>query len=145
MGLAMSKELPNGVELGYYRIVSLTTMVGVNCIIEVAGYTDQKKRAEEQSTGADVYVDTQFVNVDYDPEMSVAKAYSLLKGMPEFADARDVVDAWAVGAAYRVNDTVAYDGETYRCIQEHTAQGDWTPPVVPALWAVAKKAGAPRA
>jgi len=42
--------------------------------------------------------------------------------------------AWAVGVAYAVNDTVTYGGSTYKCLQAHTSQADWTPPAVPALW-----------
>jgi predicted chitinase len=41
---------------------------------------------------------------------------------------------WAVGVAYAVNDTVTYGGSTYKCIQAHTSQADWTPPAVAALW-----------
>jgi predicted chitinase/chitodextrinase len=42
--------------------------------------------------------------------------------------------AWAVGVAYAVNDTVTYNGSSYKCIQAHTSQADWTPVAVPALW-----------
>ncbi len=43
---------------------------------------------------------------------------------------------WAVGVAYKVGDIVTYtpDGKRYRCLQAHTSQAGWTPPVVPALW-----------
>jgi hypothetical protein len=43
---------------------------------------------------------------------------------------------WAVGVAYKVNDIVIYvpNGFTYKCLQAHTSQADWTPPAVPALW-----------
>jgi len=45
---------------------------------------------------------------------------------------------WAVGVAYKVGDIVTYtpDGKRYRCLQAHTSQAGWTPPVVPALWQV---------
>jgi hypothetical protein len=35
-----------------------------------------------------------------------------------------------------VNDIVIYvpNGFTYKCLQAHTSQADWTPPAVPALW-----------
>ncbi len=42
--------------------------------------------------------------------------------------------AWAVGVAYAVNDTVTYGGCTYKVLQAHTSQSDWTPPAVPALF-----------
>jgi streptogrisin C len=36
--------------------------------------------------------------------------------------------------AYKVGDVVTYAGVSYRCLQAHTSQPDWTPPAVPALW-----------
>ena len=42
--------------------------------------------------------------------------------------------AWAAGVAYKVGDVVTYNGQSYKCLQAHTSQPDWTPPVVPALW-----------
>jgi chitinase len=42
--------------------------------------------------------------------------------------------AWVVGHAYKVGDRVSYAGHNYQCLQAHTSQSDWTPPVVPALW-----------
>ena len=43
-------------------------------------------------------------------------------------------DEWYSGVAYAVGDRRQYDGLLYRCVQAHTSQNDWTPPVVPALW-----------
>ena len=37
---------------------------------------------------------------------------------------------------YTTGDRVQYQGALYKCIQAHTAQSDWTPDVVPALWTV---------
>ena len=50
------------------------------------------------------------------------------------APARADRGAWAVGVAYAVNDTVTYGGCTYKVIQAHTSQADWTPPAVAALF-----------
>lgn len=44
---------------------------------------------------------------------------------------------WAANTAYKVGDEVNYAGKIFKCIQAHKSQPDWTPPVVPALWAVA--------
>jgi predicted carbohydrate-binding protein with CBM5 and CBM33 domain len=41
---------------------------------------------------------------------------------------------WKAGTAYRVGDTVTYNGVSYRCRQAHTAIAGWEPPNVPALW-----------
>lgn len=43
-------------------------------------------------------------------------------------------DEWAAGTTYAVNDEVTYQGNTYRCLQAHTAIVGWHPPAVPALW-----------
>jgi hypothetical protein len=41
---------------------------------------------------------------------------------------------WVTNHAYKVGDVVTYAGLSYRCLQAHTSQPDWTPPAVPALW-----------
>lgn len=148
MGLIRNEELSNGVKLSYYRIVSLTTVVGLQTVIEVAGYTSQEKREEEQvsivdpeTNPSDVFIDTQYIAVDYDPDMSVNKAYALLKAMPEWEDAEDVIDKWAAGTAYYIGD-LAMDGEQeYECIQPHTSQEGWEPHATPALWKVHEEGG----
>lgn len=140
MAIRLQETLPNGVPLSYHRIVSLTTVVNQQCVIEVASYVSQDAREQEQAaiadpeTGCDVYVSTQLISVDYDPEMSVTKAYTLLKGMEEYKDATDVIDNWAVGVAYYTDDLRMHGGKRYRCLQSHTSQADWAPDLAPALW-----------
>ncbi|KAK7057408.1 carbohydrate-binding module family 12 protein [Favolaschia claudopus] len=41
---------------------------------------------------------------------------------------------WEPGTYYPLGSTVQYEGHHYKIIQAHTSQGDWTPPVTPALW-----------
>ncbi|MFC4057298.1 lytic polysaccharide monooxygenase [Planomonospora corallina] len=41
---------------------------------------------------------------------------------------------WRQGGKYVVGNVVTHLGVKYRCIQSHTAYGDWAPPKVPALW-----------
>ncbi|MGA5818015.1 M28 family peptidase [Kitasatospora sp. NPDC094028] len=41
---------------------------------------------------------------------------------------------WTPGTTYQVGDVVTYNGVGYRCVQGHTAQVGWEPPIVPALW-----------
>ena len=140
MGISKDETLPNGVPLSYYRIVSLNTLVNHQCVIEVAGYINQGEREKEQAAildpdaGCDVYIDTRYVVVDYDPDMSVNKAYELLKATPEYADATDVWDAWAIGESYYVGDIRDYEGQLYQCKQAHTSQEGYEPPNAPALW-----------
>jgi hypothetical protein len=47
------------------------------------------------------------------------------------------IQEWIVGEQVAVGDLRTYEGITYVCIQAHTTQAGWTPPVVPALWGVA--------
>jgi len=44
--------------------------------------------------------------------------------------------AWSEADDYAIGDLRRYDGSLYRCVQAHTAQSDWHPDVVPALWTV---------
>lgn len=152
MGIKKDETLPNGVPLNYYRIVSLTTVVNHQTVIELAGYvskdarqTEQDAQAEAQETGkypeTNVFIDTRYIEMDYDPEMSVTKAYDYLKSLPEWEDAEDVVDKWQAGASYYVGDVFAYDGVEYECIQSHTSQVGWEPPNASSLWKVHKKEG----
>lgn len=145
MAISIDKTLPNGVPLSYYRIVSLTTVVNKQTTIELAGYVSEDARKAEQDAQAeahesgqypatDVFIDTQYIALDYDPDMSVNKAYALLKAMPDWEDAEDVIDKWAANAAYYVGDVIVYEGSEYECIQSHTSQAGWEPPNATALW-----------
>lgn len=49
----------------------------------------------------------------------------------------DAVRVWAAGIDYIVGDVLAYPDEhspQYECLQAHTSQEGWEPPLVPALW-----------
>jgi len=43
-------------------------------------------------------------------------------------------DNWTIGVTYQIDDIVTYNNTNYICVQAHTSQAGWTPPVVPALW-----------
>lgn len=44
------------------------------------------------------------------------------------------VPQWRAGEAVTVGARRWYDGTLVECVQAHTTQADWTPPVTPALW-----------
>lgn len=98
MALLKTKELENGITTNYHRIVSLTSIVNNQCIIEVASYINQNKRSEEkeyyESNDEDklmnVFIETKYYNTDYDENMSVKTAYEYLKSLDEFKDSEDV-------------------------------------------------------
>ncbi|MEG3627828.1 alpha-lytic protease prodomain-containing protein [Streptomyces poriticola] len=44
------------------------------------------------------------------------------------------VDTWTAGRVYEAGATVAHGGARYQCLQNHQAQGTWSPDGTPALW-----------
>jgi hypothetical protein len=52
----------------------------------------------------------------------------------EFADIAVLYPPWTPDANYAVDDLTYYDGRVWRCVQAHTAQADWAPEFVPALF-----------
>ena len=71
----------------------------------------------------------------------IRQAYTLLKAMPEWVGAEDVIDAWAAGVSYFKGDIVMYGEQQYECIQPHTSQEGWEPSNVPALWKLHEEGG----
>jgi hypothetical protein len=41
---------------------------------------------------------------------------------------------WMAGERVQVGTVRTYGGSSYRCLQAHVTQSDWTPPATPALW-----------
>ena len=46
----------------------------------------------------------------------------------------DLYQPWEVGHSYAAGDIRRYQGKLYRCLQDHTAQEDWTPDSAVSLW-----------
>lgn len=143
MGLNKQITLSNGINLEYHRITAIVVIVNDSVRIDVASYTTQDKRVDEQAhlsdpdnVSFDAFIDGKSYLVDYDPDMSVNKAYALLKAMPEYSDAEDVIDKWAAGVSYYIGDIVVDGEQEYECIQSHTSQEGWEPHATPALWKV---------
>lgn len=147
MGLSKTYESDSGVPLKYHRIVVLTQHVNVATIIEVQSYTSEGKRIEEQEIHAanveaggaltpfNGYTEGEIINIPYDPDMTVARAYAYLKTLDKYQGAEDVIDKWAAETSYYTGDVVMHGDDQYECIQPHTSQADWTPDATPALWA----------
>lgn len=97
MALSKRVALGNGVTVNYHRVVGFNVTTNVQNTIEVASYTSRAKRAEEEAAVAasepmNVYIETVYHSVPYDPTMTVAGAYEYLKTLPEFEGAVDVLD-----------------------------------------------------
>ena len=41
---------------------------------------------------------------------------------------------WSQTAVYSTGDRVCYESTLYKCLQDHTAQADWTPDTAVSLW-----------
>lgn len=53
------------------------------------------------------------------------------------ADALQAVELfpkWSDSAEYFTDDRVRYEATLYKCLQDHTAQADWTPDAAVSLW-----------
>lgn len=97
--MALYKEitLGNGVVVNYHRVVSVNIITNIQNIIEVASYTSKEKREEEKTAietrgDSNVFIETAYLNADYDQTMSIVSAYDYLKTLPEYEDATDVMD-----------------------------------------------------
>ena len=57
----------------------------------------------------------------------------------------ELFPAWKAGETtginYAVGDRVRYEDKLYKCVQAHTSQIGWEPPVTPALWTEVAKPG----
>lgn len=133
----------------WHEVMGITQFVGTSTWIEVASWEDQDAREHDRTA-----IRTSLLH-DFVDGMTVAEAEAVAKDANEFAEYTDptealideiiakvgddaacaVFAAWEAGHAYRLNDRATYGGAVYRCIQSHTSQSDWTPDVVPALWA----------
>lgn len=94
--MALKKEiiLKSGIPVNYHRVVSVNNITNHASIIEIASYVSEDKRKEEQEalankTAMDVFMSTEYINVDYTKSLNVDTAYEYLKTLDKFAGAVD--------------------------------------------------------
>lgn len=101
MALKKKIELSNGVITNYHRIVSINKITNQTTIIEIASYTTEGKREEEeiaiqegQETGIaipmNVFIDTTYINKEYNEEDTIEDLYDYLKTTEKFKEAEDI-------------------------------------------------------
>ena len=101
MALSKKKELENGVEVNYHRIVSINEIIGNETIIEVASYTSEEKRNEEknalesgkksgEAVPMNVFINTNYINKEYSEKDTPENCYKYLKTLDEFKNAKDI-------------------------------------------------------
>jgi len=97
MALIKAIELGNGITVNYHRIVSVNNITNHASIIEVASYTSKAKREEEKTALANgeamnVFIDTKYLNKEYEKELNVDTAYAYLKTLDMFIGYTDDLD-----------------------------------------------------
>lgn len=95
MAIQKEIELESGVIVRYHRIVSLNKITN-NCnLVEVASYTSKEKREEEKiaietGTEMNVFIDTTYINKEYNETETIEDTYEYLKSTEKFKDAKDI-------------------------------------------------------
>ncbi len=113
MALQKQIELENGVVLNYHRITSLNKITNIVNTIEVSSYTNEAQRNKEQqyqlvqkksanneelteeeqellNNGINVFIDTDYINIPYDENMTIESAYEYLKITETYKEAEDI-------------------------------------------------------
>lgn len=97
--MALIKEivLSSGIPVNYHRVVSVNNITNHASIIEVASYTNAEKREEEKAAlanneGMDVFIDSDYIETPYDPDLNVISAYEYLKTTEKYSGAEDDLD-----------------------------------------------------
>lgn len=113
MALYKEIELDNGIIVNYHRIVSLNKITNQQNIIEVASYINEGKREIEKEyqeiqaksargeelteeekeileKGINVFIDTTYIDKEYNAEENIENCYEYLKTTEKFKDAKDI-------------------------------------------------------
>lgn len=93
MGLRKMIQLENGVTVNYHRIVSINKITNKTIIIEVASYTSEEKRKQEiekEGQPINVFIDTTYLDKEYNETDSIRDLYNYLKTTEKFSEAEDV-------------------------------------------------------
>ena len=103
---------------------------------------DTAQSAEQSLLDAETWA----LNNGYYPEYIDEAQAALDAVLPILTDeqAEQVPDAfplWAAGVAYKVGDRIRYTGSLYKCVQAHTSQEGWEPPVATSLWSAIGEPG----
>lgn len=94
MAILKSIELQNGITVSYHRVVSVNNITNHTSIIEVASYTNKAKREEEKEKlenheEMDIFINSDYLETEYDPDLNVISAYEYLKTTKKFEGCED--------------------------------------------------------
>ena len=91
--MALYKEITqsDGVVTNYHRILFIQTVTNSHNSIAVLSYVnDVSRQNEKDATLSQPYQKSITYATDYDPEMTIEKAYTYLKTLPQFEGAGDI-------------------------------------------------------
>lgn len=100
MGLLKKVELDNGITVNYHRITSINKITNQTTMIEVSSYTSKDKREEEkraiqegqekgEAVEMNVFIETTYINKDYEQNETIEDLYNYLKLQDKFKDAEN--------------------------------------------------------
>lgn len=97
MGLSKFIKQPNGITLGYHRIVSIRIYTNIQNTIEIESYISYNMRIKEidslkNGITNDIYKIGNLITIPYDQNMTITTAYKYLKTLPEFENAEDIFE-----------------------------------------------------
>lgn len=93
--------MANGLPLEYHRIAMIKSDINQQVTILVHSYLNEEARQYEKDYSNGLiegeptfpYVDDQYYNLEYDPEMTISRAYGWIKNnVPGFEGAEDLID-----------------------------------------------------
>ena len=112
MAILKKITLDNGIELNYHRITSITKITNICNRIEISSYVNEEQRLKEKeyqelqlknskseelteeeqnklNNGINVFIKTDYINIDYDSDMTITNAYDYLKTLDKFKKSKD--------------------------------------------------------
>lgn len=94
MAIIKAIELDNGITVNYHRIVTVISVVNNHITIEVASYINKSQREKEKKAikerkPVSVFVHSQWINIDFDPNFTLTDAYNYLKSLEDFKGGED--------------------------------------------------------
>lgn len=94
MAIIKEIELESGVITNYHRVVSVNNVTNHSNIIEIGSYTSKSKREQEKEalinkSYVNVFIETKYIEKEYQETFTVVDAYNYLKTLPEFSGCTD--------------------------------------------------------
>jgi len=113
MAILKKIKLDNGIELNYHRITSIIKITNICNKIEISSYVNEEQRLKEKeyqelqlknkdkkeltdkekqklNNGINVFINTNFENLEYNDKIDIEDIYNYLKTTDKFKNAKDV-------------------------------------------------------